>query len=636
MLALYRSGSQAEALEHYAVVRRGLVDELGLEPGPALREMQQRILRQDATLDGRRRPVAPDRACASVSARADERPRCVAAAVADARGLGRGGGARAAWRRRRGRVLPRRAEPALVTIDAGDARARAATALPAAAARIDRRAGRALGHGARRRDAAAPRSQRRGDADGPGRARSRRRRHRGGRRLGRGRARRPGRARRRADQPRRAAHRSRREPVRARRRATASCGSPTGASRPSAGSTRAPASVLGTTTLRGHAGGHRGRPSARCGSTSRPSGGSPGWIRAAVGSATRSRSARAPGPIVAGADGVWVANALDSTVSLIDPDRGAVHVHAQVRGTATRDRRAGRQRVGRRRRRSRAHPAGRDEPAQECCALPSAATALATDGGTPAGRAPPERAAATAAARCVYARRRGSTTPTPTAAAPASRVAQRELRRPARHLGAPGLHRDAGAEPGAGGAAPAGRRADLHVPPATGPALLDRAAACALPTSGAAWNSRSAAIRRSPGYLRALPGVRGCPRLGARCDLRAAVEPTTTPAPSRCTSPAPTPSCCGRWRCRTSPRADSTAARSRAPAPTGSRASSPTGSSTCAATRYFRERAPAAQPDGYPDRIVWAIGGTPEHAVADVHRRARRLHRRAAHPPPAR
>ena len=51
ILALYRSGSQAEALEHYAAVRRQLVEELGLEPGPALREMQQRILRQDATLN---------------------------------------------------------------------------------------------------------------------------------------------------------------------------------------------------------------------------------------------------------------------------------------------------------------------------------------------------------------------------------------------------------------------------------------------------------------------------------------------------------------------------------------------------------------------------------------------------------
>ena len=57
MLALYRSGAQADALEHYAAVRRDLVDELGLEPGPGLRELQQRILRQDPALESA--PAAP-------------------------------------------------------------------------------------------------------------------------------------------------------------------------------------------------------------------------------------------------------------------------------------------------------------------------------------------------------------------------------------------------------------------------------------------------------------------------------------------------------------------------------------------------------------------------------------------------
>ena len=41
MLALYRSGRQAEALEAYADARRTLVDELGLEPGPELQRLQQ-------------------------------------------------------------------------------------------------------------------------------------------------------------------------------------------------------------------------------------------------------------------------------------------------------------------------------------------------------------------------------------------------------------------------------------------------------------------------------------------------------------------------------------------------------------------------------------------------------------------
>ena len=50
ILALYRSGRQAEALRAYAEVRDRLVDELGLDPGPALRELQTRILAQDPSL----------------------------------------------------------------------------------------------------------------------------------------------------------------------------------------------------------------------------------------------------------------------------------------------------------------------------------------------------------------------------------------------------------------------------------------------------------------------------------------------------------------------------------------------------------------------------------------------------------
>src|ERR671935_3030618 len=50
MLALYRSGRQAEALELYRSGRRLLVDELGIEPGPALQELERAILRQDPAL----------------------------------------------------------------------------------------------------------------------------------------------------------------------------------------------------------------------------------------------------------------------------------------------------------------------------------------------------------------------------------------------------------------------------------------------------------------------------------------------------------------------------------------------------------------------------------------------------------
>ena len=51
MLALYRCGRQAEALQVYQDTRRVLVDELGLEPSKAIVELEQAILRQDPALD---------------------------------------------------------------------------------------------------------------------------------------------------------------------------------------------------------------------------------------------------------------------------------------------------------------------------------------------------------------------------------------------------------------------------------------------------------------------------------------------------------------------------------------------------------------------------------------------------------
>ena len=56
MLALYRSGRQADALAAYQDARRALVDELGIEPGRELHELERRILMQDPALD-----VAPPR-----------------------------------------------------------------------------------------------------------------------------------------------------------------------------------------------------------------------------------------------------------------------------------------------------------------------------------------------------------------------------------------------------------------------------------------------------------------------------------------------------------------------------------------------------------------------------------------------
>ncbi len=51
MLILYRAGRQAEALDAYAECRRRLLDDLGLDPGGALRRMQQAVLSQDPILD---------------------------------------------------------------------------------------------------------------------------------------------------------------------------------------------------------------------------------------------------------------------------------------------------------------------------------------------------------------------------------------------------------------------------------------------------------------------------------------------------------------------------------------------------------------------------------------------------------
>jgi DNA-binding SARP family transcriptional activator/DNA-binding beta-propeller fold protein YncE len=56
MAALYRSGRQAEALEVYREGRAALSDELGIEPGPALRELERAILQQDPALGA---PAAP-------------------------------------------------------------------------------------------------------------------------------------------------------------------------------------------------------------------------------------------------------------------------------------------------------------------------------------------------------------------------------------------------------------------------------------------------------------------------------------------------------------------------------------------------------------------------------------------------
>ena len=60
MLALYRSGRQAEALDAYQDARRALTEELGIDPSRTLQELERRILQQDPSLDLPSPPPASD------------------------------------------------------------------------------------------------------------------------------------------------------------------------------------------------------------------------------------------------------------------------------------------------------------------------------------------------------------------------------------------------------------------------------------------------------------------------------------------------------------------------------------------------------------------------------------------------
>jgi DNA-binding SARP family transcriptional activator len=59
IVALYRSGRQGEALETYGRLRHYLIDELGLEPAPETRRLEELVLQQSPELDLQPRPDLP-------------------------------------------------------------------------------------------------------------------------------------------------------------------------------------------------------------------------------------------------------------------------------------------------------------------------------------------------------------------------------------------------------------------------------------------------------------------------------------------------------------------------------------------------------------------------------------------------
>jgi DNA-binding SARP family transcriptional activator len=69
MLALYRSDRQAEALQAYQDARAALVEQLGIEPGERLRELERAILAQDVSLQLEAVPAPEEREVAPASSR---------------------------------------------------------------------------------------------------------------------------------------------------------------------------------------------------------------------------------------------------------------------------------------------------------------------------------------------------------------------------------------------------------------------------------------------------------------------------------------------------------------------------------------------------------------------------------------
>ena len=116
MLALYRCGRQAEALQAYVRTRRALVDGLGIEPSAPLQLLERRILNQDLELDAPARASLPAR----VSSTAPAERKLVTVVFADL-----------------GASLPPTGDPERVAAFVADVREAAAVALESAGATVE-------------------------------------------------------------------------------------------------------------------------------------------------------------------------------------------------------------------------------------------------------------------------------------------------------------------------------------------------------------------------------------------------------------------------------------------------------------------------------------------------------------------
>ena len=112
MVALYRSGRAADALETYQSARRVHVEQLGLEPGPELRRTQEAILAHDPEIAGSPPHAGPGAACRRSTSRATSSP---ASSTSSARtsGTRRSSTSGHAARSRDSRRSPARPAPAL-------------------------------------------------------------------------------------------------------------------------------------------------------------------------------------------------------------------------------------------------------------------------------------------------------------------------------------------------------------------------------------------------------------------------------------------------------------------------------------------------------------------------------------------